>query len=446
MTALGYEGRWNATDQVPRRALEDGRLSRFGAVDPSDGGESWRYSLSLEGQRLGSARLSRVQAWAVASRLDLFSNFTYLLDDPVNGDQFEQADRRNVYGLHASHLWSASRAVEGTVGLQLRHDDVRAVGLHRTRARRRLSTVRSDAVGQTTAGLYAQTDVRWGASVRTVAGARADLYRFDVDSSDPRNSGVATAAILSPKLSLVLGPWRRTEAYVNFGYGFHSNDGRGATIRFDPASGAAVHPVDPLVRAVGTEIGLRTSLDRGHATLAAWMLGLDSELVFVGDAGTTEAGRASRRQGVELAAGFRLQPWLTLEGSLAWSRSRFRDHDPGGDRIPGAAGTVANLDASVRAGRWLGTAGMRYFGGRPLSEDGRVRSRPSALVAAHLGYSLSPRLRVKADVFNLLDVRASDVDYYYRSRLAGEPAEGIEDVHSHPAEPRSVRLGLTARF
>src|SRR5262249_12685482 len=178
---------------------------------------------------------------------------------------------------------------------------------------------------------------RWSPLLRTQLGLRGDLYGFDVNSDNPLNSGRESAALLSPKLGVALGPWGRTELYLNAGYGFHSNDGRGATIRFDPRSGAPVPRVDPVVRAKGAEVGIRSLAVPGtHVTLALWGLDVASELVFVGDAGTTEAGRPSRRLGVEWLAEWAPRSWLSLDASVAWSRARFRDAGPAGSRIPGA--------------------------------------------------------------------------------------------------------------
>lgn len=178
-----------------------------------------------------------------------------------------------------------------------------------------------------------------------------------------------------------------------------------------------------------------------------WTLGIASELLFLGDAGTTEASRPSRRTGIEWANYFRPVPWLTLDADIAASSARFTDHDPAGDRIPGAIETVISLGASLQEWRGLfGAARLRYFGPRPLVEDNSVRSNASRLVNAEIGYRLSRQLRLSVDIFNLLDARVTDIDYFYRSRLPGEPLEGVDDVHTHPAQPRSARLNLRFDF
>jgi outer membrane cobalamin receptor len=417
VTGMGYDARWLSTDQIPARAVSSGLLSRYGLIDDTDGGNSYRYALSADWQRNSSTRLTQATAYALRYGLDLFSNFTYFLDDPENGDQFEQVDRRTVSGFRGSHRFLSNVrgfTTETVAGVQLRRDDIDQVGLFRTRERQRLSAVSDATLVETHAAIFAQTSVEWSPRVRTVSGLRVDQN--------------GTTRLLSPKLALITRPWRGVEMYMNGGYGFHSNDARS--------------DADRLVRTRGAEIGLRTS----HVTLAAWGLDMASELIFVGDAGTTEATRPSRRTGVEIASYVPLSRHLTADAEIAWSRARFRDRDAAGDRIPGAVEGVVSAGVSATGfGRFSGDVRYRYFGPRPLIEDNSVRSSGSGLFNARLGYDLGSRIRVAVDVFNIFDATASDIDYFYESRLPGEPDAGVADVHTHPAERRSVRVSIALR-
>jgi hypothetical protein len=454
VTGMGYWADWDSTDQVPSRAVGAGLLSRFGAVDPTDRGHTDRQTLAVELQRSGANHTTRASGYALRSGLSLFSNFTYFLDDPVHGDQFEQTERRLATGGRVSHRRLgrfAGRHAETAVGVQVRRDWISPVGLYRTIGGTRTATTREDRVGQTLAGVYAQSEVQWSSTMRTTMGLRADVYRYDVASSLASNSGRGADGIASPKFGAVFGPWASTELYANAGMGFHSNDARGAVTRVDPSTGDDVVPVTPLVRARGAEIGVRTVRLRGvQSTVALWYLGLDSELLFVGDAGTTQSGRPSGRTGVEWSTDARLRPWLRADVDVSISRARFANEDAAGPRIPGSLGRVIagglTVEPSERFFGLHGSVRLRHVGPRPLTEDAGVTSGSTTLWNAEAGMRLSRRARVVVEGFNLLDADASDVDYFYRSRLPGEPAEGVEDVHTHAVPPRSVRVGLEVTF
>ncbi|GGB93398.1 TonB-dependent receptor [Pseudoduganella buxea] len=449
ITAMAYGATWNATDQIPQRAVANGSLGRFDTIDPTDGGSAHRYSLSGAWRRTTEDASTKVSAYVIANRLELFSNFTYFLDDPVDGDQFAQPDRRVTTGLDARHAWhlhAGERLSTTTVGLQAQNDNIHNA-LLRTKARRTLATTRQDHIVETSAALFVENHTRWSPWLRTVAGLRADHYRFDVASDRAANTGKARDSLASPSASLVFGPWARTELYVNAGTGFHSNDARGTVIAVDPKTEEAVDRVTPLARSRGLELGLRSEWIKGlQTTLSLYRLDFDSELVFVGDAGTTEAGRPSRRHGIEFSNYYKPVKWLSLDADLAFARGRYRDADPAGRRIPGAVEGVAQLAATVTpAGPWSGALRLRWFGPRPLVEDNSVRSSAAATVNGRIVYRLGRDTRLELEAFNLANRRAAAIEYYYASRLAGE-AEAVDDIHFHPIEPRSLRLTLSHSF
>ena len=460
VTALGYHNTWNSSDQIARRAVDDGLITRFGALDPSDGGRTSRYTLAANAWRTtGPGARTEATAYAAYYDLNLFSNFTYRLDDPVRGDQFEQADRRVYGGAHISHVQPVpvfGRPNEVTVGANVRHDQILQVGLFHTEARQRIGTTRDDDVAETAGGAFVQTETRWMPRVRTTLGLRADAFRFDVSSDTPAgdgaanalNSGVATDALVSPSAGLALGPWRSTELYLNGGLGFHSNDARGTTIAVDPLTGDPVDRVSPLVRTTGAEVGVRTTALRGlQSTVALWTIGLGSELVFVGDAGGTEASGATRHYGVEWANYYRATDWLAADLDLAFTESHYTEDEGEGTEIENSIGRTINGGIALgrETGGPLGALRLRHFGPRPLTGDGSVQSESTTLVNVQAGYRFR-RVAVALDVLNLLGSKDPDVSYFYASRLPGEPAAGVEDVHFHPVLPRTARLQITARF
>lgn len=445
LTAMAYSGRWDSTDQIPARAIANGTLDRFGGLDDTAGGRSGRYSLMGEWQRELARGKVEASAWFGGYDLNLFSNFTYLLNDPLNGDQFQQVEDRRFYGADLNWTLPAD-ATTWTFGVQARGDLIDDIALRNTRAREVLSTVRSDDVDQHSTGLYATAEHRLNEWLRVRPGVRADAFHFDVTSDTPANSGDESAAILSPKFGVMLGPWSGTEVYANAGLGFHSNDARGATITTDPVSGLPADRVDPLVRTRGLELGLRCeAFEDVVSTLAVFHLHSDSELLYVGDAGTSESGPATERYGIEWATYWRPETWLTLDQEITLSEGRLLDSGSS-DKIPGSVPLV--LDTGIRIGReegWFGTLRSRFFSPRPLIEDGSVDSRASWQVNARLGWR-GNSWEVAMDCLNLLDRKDNDIEYFYTSRLAGEPLGGVDDVHLHPAEPRTVRLSLIRYF
>ncbi len=451
VTAMAYGASWNATDQIPQRAVDDGSVGYYGAIDPTDGGNSSRYSLSGE-WRQSDGNVSRAASlYAIKSRLNLYSNFTFFLDNPVNGDQFQQAENRTVLGGEYSQTWFAhwgERHMWNTVGLQLRRDRLSPVALYSTEARQRLSTTREDNVTVGNAALYGSNTIEWTSWLRTILGLRADFFRFDVSSNIPENSGKNGDSIVSPKASVILGPWRDTEYFLNWGQGFHSNDARGTTITADPKTGEPVQPVDALVRTVGYEVGLRSRPLPGLTTsLALWRLNQDSELLFVGDAGTTEPSRPSQRTGVEWVLQYVPRPWLAFDLTAAVTRARFTDEDPAGNRIPGAPDAVVSAGATVdNLEGWFGSLRYRYFGQRALIEDNTVRSQSTTQWNGRVGYMFTPKIRAWLDVFNVFNSKSHDIDYYYVSRLPGEPPEGVADRHFHPVESRAFRLSVSVAY
>jgi outer membrane receptor protein involved in Fe transport len=450
LTASVYEGSWDSTDQIPERAVDSGLLDRFGYVDPTNGGESHRYALNFEIEKpLGQWSLEAT-AYALDYHLDLFSNFTYAINTET-GDQFEQYDDRQAYGVHAEvSRENRIGSLPGRLrfGVESRFDDIGQVGLYLTEGRERLSTIREDEVQRLGLGFYVEQQVQATDWLRVIAGVRYDSAEFDVDSDLDANSGSASDDIVSPKISFVFGPWADTEFFVNAGQGFHENDARGTTITVDPTDGVtAADRVNPMVRANGAEIGVRTAiLPYTQLALTAWQLDLDSELLYVGDAGATEANRASDRHGVELGVYVTPTSWLTLDADLAWSHARFSEFDPAGDYIPGAVEGVASVGVAMQhPSGWFGGARYRHFGEAPLVEDNSVRSDPTTVVNLELGYRMSKRFSVSLAAYNLFDSDDSDITYFYESQLPGEGAP-VEDRHFHPVEPRTLRLTVETRW
>lgn len=328
-----YQSNWNSTDQVAQRAVSSDLIGRYGSLDPSDGGKTTRTAFSVEKNSSDDFHQTRLNLYGVHSKFNLFSNFTYYLVDPIHGDQFEQAENRKILGGSINHNWNTKWLgldMINTIGTSFRYDDIDGLGLYQTENRQRFNTIREDHVKELSLGVWAQNQTQWTPWLKTIAGLRADYFNFNVHSDLTANSGKTHDHILSPKISFVFGPWTNTEYYLNYGYGFHSNDARGTTIHLnpDPRDEGYMEPVQsvsPLVRTKNAELGIRGEwISNLTTTLAFWQLDSDSELVFVGDAGTTEASRPSRRQGIELSHFYKPNSDWLVDVDMAWSKARYR--------------------------------------------------------------------------------------------------------------------------
>jgi hypothetical protein len=473
--ARAYHGKWNSSDQIPDNAVP--LVGFFGALNPTDGGDSDRYSLQAEWHRRHANSETKVTIYGFYYDLDLFSDFTYYLTDPVRGDQFEQKDRRWVAGLDARHTifgqWFG-RKVANTFGLQVRNDWINN-GLYQTENRERVdktdsstgntlpATTEADRFTDTQVGFYAENKIRWTEKFRTVAALRGDLEHVDVTSLvTPANSGTATMTLPSPKLSLIFGPWSNTEFYVQGGFGFHSNDARGATQTVQPVSADNPYPNSPtsripaLVQTKGAEIGVRTLSARHlQSTVSLWYLRSDSELQQNGDTGGTVASKQpSNRYGVEFANYYTPLEHLAFDFDFADSRARFTAIDgddaapggPGGNRVPEAVGTVISSGIALHdIKRFSGSLRLRNFGPRDLTSDGICRSKTTILLNAEVGYQVSKTWRFSAEFLNLLNRRDHDIDYAYTSQTTPTDSPAFTEVF-HPIEPFQVRFGLQRTF
>ncbi len=455
LTFLGFSNHWHSTDQIPQRAVDEGVIDRFGFIEESDGGETYRYAGIFDWQTSGANNSTRVTGFVQRYGVQLFHNFTYFLNDPINGDQFEQFEKRWMSGAKFTHrrlARFAGRSTETAFGVDFRDDSIGGpLGLYHTVQTERLETIRADDVDQQSVGAFADTEIEWGSKVRTTFGLRGDVYRWNVTSDNPLNSGNDSSGILSPKISAAFGPWKSTEFYANWGLGFHSNSGLGVVQRVDPISGDPVTSAPPFARANGAEFGVRTVAVKGlQTTVTGWYLGFDSELIYVGDSGSTEEGPARRRMGIEITNYVYPNRWTSLDVDVSFSRARFSDVPEGEDFVPGAlnrvisAGIAINPPAGVSQGLFGGIR-LRHFGPRPLIEDNSVASKSTSLINGEVGYKFSERVRLTLEGFNLFDAEVSDIDYFFESRLRDEPAP-VEDIHFHAAIPRSARVALRVSF
>ncbi len=457
-TAMGYHGTWNATNQIPDLAVTQGLVGRFGSLNPTDGGLTDRYTLSGEYHYADEHSVTKILGYVYYYNMGLWNDFTFFLDDPVHGDQFEQKDTRWVQGVRASRTWFGNlygMATENTIGLDIRNDVIHD-GLIHTADRETLYTVRADNVVETDLAPYIENKIHWLPWFRTVAGLRYDFINFNnkndftyfTNGPNPADSGDRFEYTPEPKLSLIFGPWAKTEFYLNGGLGFHTDDARGVTTTQDPSTGQPVQRALPIAQTEGAEVGIRTlAIPHLQSTLTFWALRLQSELVWDGDAGTTvPSPDPDLRKGVEWANYYTPTKWLTIDADFATSTAHFEGNPAGGNYVPEAARMVIASGVTVHDVKgWTSSLRWRYFGPRYLTQDGTVSSTSTSLLYYHLAYKINKNWLIEGDIFNLLNAKADDITYYYTFRLT--PTGPAEDGYTfHAAEPRTFRVALTYRF
>ena len=451
---LAYDAHWNSTDQVPLELLDSGALCRYCALDPSDGGRSARQILSGEWHDQDSNGYLHASGYFEHYRLQLWSNFTYFESNPIQGDQFNQRDARNILGGKIAKAWTQQLFGHESVtevGAQVRHDDIH-VSLLNTHERIPFQTVSDNLVDETEDAVYIENTTIWNTWFRSVAGARFDAIKLGLTSQTyAANSGNVSDNRASPKLALIFGPWDKTEFFVNIGNGFHSNDARGVVYRYDPSTGEPVTRAPALAGSFGKEIGARTEIVPGlQSSLAVWSLNSASELLYSADSGGTNINGASKRYGVEWNNHMRLNDWMLFDADLAWTHARYanqNDNGNVGDQIPNAVGKVASMGLSVHdLDKWSGDIKLRYIGQYPLSQDGTLRAPAAITTNVRVQRELNSWAALSVDVLNLFDRRYYDIAYEQDYRITPTSPVVPNGITVHPGEPREVRVTLRLKL
>jgi hypothetical protein len=490
-SAMGYSNNWTTTEQEAARAIETGLIGRYGEIDPSDGGNTSRFSLSARIAQSVDDGSWKANAYLVKYNMNLYNDFTWFLTDPINGDQFQQHDDRVYGGAGASRTIEGSflgRPTETVFGIQSRYDNIN-LALNNTVQQQFLSATLADHVNEENVGIYSENTIHWTNWLRTTVGWRGDCFATSVNSMlQTANSGNSSAAIGSPKFRMMFGPFAKTEFFVGAGMGYHSNDARSTTITEVPGDPTSPESASPLlVRSRGAEIGVRTKIIPDlDSSVSLFYLHQASELFFDGDTGETVPGLPSQRTGIEFTNDYRPASWFHLDADLALTRARFLGFDEAqqqlyaslagfpeaqngnapGNYVYNAPWMVAS--AGITLGEqtgWFGDLRWRYISSRPLTEDGTFRSAPLSIFNGQIGYRFDNGWRIQLDGLNLLNSRSDQATYAYGSLLKtdslfamcfpahGAPTapaavcqNGVMDYALHPIEPLAVRLTLAATF
>ncbi len=478
-----FTSAWDASGQIPQRAVQSGLITRWGAIDDMEGGVTSRYNASLDYEfSLGYDHNFMIQAFMSKYDFKLYSNFTFYLEDPINGDMIEQDDHRNIYGINTKYSFrkSLGRVLLHTkLGTSFRGDRI-DLSLWKAPARRRLEVMTEDRVNENNMAFWLEQDVVFGPRFKVQLGVRGDYFTFDVvdhleDPDFPGNglphaSGYAQSGILSPKFNAVWSPWDALDIYVNAGTGFHSNDARDVVIAarireiiqdgerrgltreeidqelaagyFDPEH----QDIQTLPRASGAELGSRISFGpRVLASVALWYLHMNEELVYVGDAGTTEISGETRRLGLDLEVKLQITNWMWADADLNLADGRYTGEPEGANYIPLAPRFTSQggVNFQHRSG-FDGAIRYRYMADRPANEDNSVVATGLFLGNIVIGYRFRG-FRIFGQIENLFNVEWNEAQFDTESRLYDEPVP-VSELHYTPGNPFNIQAGLMFEF
>ena len=477
----GFSSAWDASGQIPQRAIASGLINRFGTLDDLEGGTTGRQNLNFLYEATGHGN-SELQIRAYTSRYNfkLFSNFTFFANDPINGDMIEQTDSRQILGLNTKYKFYHDLGLgmsTATFGGGYRADDM-DVALWHSPNRVRLNKRVDAKIAERNLFLWAQEELVFSPQARLQLGVRGDYFTFDLEdhletlpaNGLPHASGFAQEAIVSPKANLVISPSRRLDLYANFGTGFHSNDARDVIIdqrvadlsrtlrrnglsaqqiadsltalNFNPAHLST----QTLPRAIGGELGFRARVgERLNFSAAAWLLNLEQEFVYIGDEGSTELSGRTKRYGVDLEARLKLLSWLYGDGDVTISTGKLRDDPEDANAIPLAPRFIATGGLTVRHPSGIdGSLRIRHIGDRPANEDNSVTAIGYTVFDLSASYRLG-KYQLNLIMENLTDTDWNEAQFDTESRLRDE-SEPVSELHFTPGNPRNLRLGVSYSF
>ncbi len=482
--ALGaFTSAWNASGQIPERAVDQGLITRWGAIDDMEGGTTGRYNISVDYHFMQGYDYDFViQAYFSNYDFKLYSNFTFWLNDSINGDMIEQNDHRTIYGINT--IYSKNKTLgrvrsQTKFGGTYRSDNIE-LSLWKSPDRSRLVVESESNVRETNMAFWLEENLIFSPRFKMQFGLRGDYFTFDVlDKLDypefpgnglPHASGYSQSFLLSPKLNMVWSPQRKIDIYINGGTGFHSNDARDVIIaarineifHAGESKGATTEEIDQelvsrnfdpeqqkiktLPRAIGSEIGTRIAIgDNILLSIAGWYLQMEEELVFVGDEGTTEISGPTRRLGIDGEFRMQLAKWIWADIDINYANGRYINEEEGSNYIPLAPRFTSQGGINFQHKSGIeGAIRYRYVGSRPANEINSVTAYGHFLTNLVLGYRYRS-IRIFAQLENILNTEWNEAQFDTESRLYDEISP-VSELHFTPGNPINFQMGISYEF
>jgi outer membrane receptor protein involved in Fe transport len=436
-----FSSRWDASGQIPMRAVESGMITRFGSIDDTEGGETNRMNLYIKhAHKFHNGDYFTHQAYGSSYGFNLFSNFTFFLNDPINGDQIQQKESRMIYGYRGNYSTSGTllgRPLRTEAGAGLRIDDVNDISLSHTVKREFLNDFQRGDVFESNINAFLNEIIDLTDKISLTASVRFDYFQFRYRDILLGTNNSTSKSIVSPKLNLTYQVDTRTQLYVRSGFGFHSNDARGVT---------TMNGTDVLPRAFGIDVGSNSKLtDKLLLNLALWRLDLEQEFVYVGDEGIVEPSGRTVREGIDLSLRYEVWPWLFADTDVNFTRPRSKDEPEGQNYIPLAPtfSTIGGLTFTFKNGL-NGSLRYRYLADRAANEDKSVIAEGYMLADATLNYT-RPKFEVGLTAENLFNIDWNEAQFDTESRLKDE-VDPVSEIHFTPGTPFFAKLKLTFFF
>ena len=432
---------WNASGQIPERSVNDGSISRFGSIDPTEGGNTSRQNINLIlTKTLDNGAVFRNQLFYSHYTFNLFSNFTFLLEDSINGDQIQQYEDRNIFGYNGSYSITHKLGrveVTSLIGASLRDDQIGNIKLARTQKRKFIYDIKAGEVYETNLAGYFEETFKISPKLTATLGGRLDVFRFLYNSSLTDTLGsTVTKAIASPKLNVYYNITPKVQIYTSLGTGFHS---------FDARSASSVPGGNVLPRANGADVGVNFKVsEKLFVNAAAWILELQNEFVYVGDAGIVEPSGKSRRTGIDFSGRYQITEFLYADCDLTLANPKLTTEPEGAQNVPLAPRFTSIGGLSFRKNGWMASLRYRYMGDRPANEDNSIVAHGYTIVDAVINYQTGNYV-FSASAENLLNVKWKEAQFATESRLRNETAS-VEEIHYTPGTPFFVKAGVTYSF
>ncbi len=438
LAASTFSSTWNHSGQIPDRAVADGSISHFGAIDDTEGGATSRTNLNVQLMTpVFAGGLIKNQVFYSNYNFELYSNFTFFLEDPVNGDQIKQKENRHIFGYNGSFTQPhriGPKSSEFTAGVSYRRDMTTDTELSHTADKLTVLTpMMLGNIREANLGFFAEENISLTPALILNAGLRYDLFFNRYTDHLTLSNGKASAGILLPKVNLYYTPSQNIQFYLNNGKSYHSNDTRVVV----PQGGREVLPA-----AYGSDLGVNWKpVPKLFINLAAWYLWLDQEFVYVGDAGVIEPGGRTQRKGVDFSARYQLLPFLFLDTDINLTRPRAISEEKGSDLIPLAPTftSAGGITLKTRSGL-SGSLRYRYLGDRPANEDNSIVAKGYFISDFQLNYQKN-RFNIGLSVNNLFNTLWKETQFATLSRLKDE-ASPVEEIHFTAGSPFFARLSV----